>query len=370
MLLIIYCKSIILPSIMQQIANFEINFYQILSEDGNLLDSNLKQASLINNSQELLNMYKCMKKTRLFDAKVINLQKTGKTGTYPSSLWHEAIGVAIGSSMSKQDIFCPYYRDLGTMLYRGVMLEEILAYWGGDPGGSNFKYSPKDFPICVPIASQTLHAAGAAFALKHQGLKNVVVTTIGDGGTSRGDFYEALNLAKAWQLPLVFIIINNRFAISTSRNLQTGATTLAQKAIAAGIEGEQVDGNDILALRSRLDLAINNARINQEPKVIEALTYRMGDHTTSDDASRYRETSEKQQYLNTDPLIRFKNFLTNKFQFSAKDDLDLEAECNLEIQKAVDNYLNLPETDPASTMFDYLYAQLPNALKIQKDLLL
>lgn len=358
---------------MHKIANFEIYFYQLLNEYGALLpvhpNSDNQLPACAKNYQELIKIYTCMKKTRLFDAKAINLQKTGKLGTYPSCLWHEAIGVAIGSSMKSQDIFCPYYRDLGTMLWRGVLMEEILAYWGGDIDGSNFKHAVHDFPICVPIASQTLHAAGAAFAVKYQQLDSVVVTTIGDGGTSRGDFYEALNLAKIWNLPVVFVIINNQFAISTSRNMQTKAETLAQKAIAAGVYSEQVDGNDILALRSRLDLAIQKARVNNEPSVIEAITYRMNDHTTADDASRYRTDQEKGQYLITDPLARFKMFLEQQYQFSKDDDLKIETQCKQDIEQAVNNYFALKPNKKASQMFDYLYKQLPKSLKSQKDLL-
>ncbi len=355
---------------MDQIAKFEIYFYQILNEHGELsleANSNDKLLALINNYQELIKIYTGMKLTRLFDAKAINLQKTGKLGTYPSCLWHEAIGVAIGSCMQTKDIFCPYYRDLGTMLWRGVLMEEILAYWGGDIDGSNFKHAIHDFPICVPIASQTLHAVGAAYAVKYQKLDQVVVTTIGDGGTSRGDFYEALNLAKTWSLPVVFVIINNKYAISTPKNLQTKSETLAQKAIAAGIVGEQVDGNDILALRYRLDIAIEQARCNNEPRVIEAITYRMNDHTTADDASRYRSATEKQQHLITDPLLRLKIFLEHKYKFSANDDLQIEQQCKYKIDQAVNNYFLLPATRSVSEMFNHVYKTLPDGLKVQKD---
>ena len=364
---------------MKNIVNFQIKFYQILEENGNLnsdLNNNLldifPEFSNIENSQvlfkELVKLYAAMLKTRLFDAKAINLQRTGKLGTYPSCLWHEAIGVAIGSSMRPEDLFCPYYRDLGTILWRGVLMEEILAYWGGYQSGNNFNNIAHDFPICVPIASQTLHAVGAAFAVKHRQQSRVVVTTIGDGGTSRGDFYEALNLAKLWNLPVVFVIINNKWAISTARNNQTKAETLAQKGIAAGIIGEQVDGNDLFALKSRLDIAIKKARLNNGPSIIEALTYRMGDHTTADDAGRYRDDHEKQQYLSTDPLIRFKKFLQQQYSFSDEDDLKIKQECQVAIEQAVNNYLALEPEDPSS-MFDYLYENLPKALKAQRDLL-
>ena len=357
---------------MNNIVNFQINYYQFLDEHGNLnsdLFKILPELLNINHAQkELLQLYTVMLQTRLFDTKAINLQRIGKLGTYPSCLWHEAIGVAIGSSMRKEDVFCPYYRDLGTMLWRGVLMEEILAYWGGYQSGSNFSCATHDFPICVPIASQTLHAVGAAFAIKYKKESRVVVTTIGDGGTSRGDFYEALNLAKLWNLPVVFVIINNKWAISTAQSMQTKAETLAQKGIAAGIIGEQVDGNDLFALKNRLNIAIQKARSNNGPSIIEALTYRMGDHTTADDASRYRDIQEKQQYLSTDPLMRFKKFLQQQYSFSDQVDLKIKQECQNAIEQAVNNYLSLEEEIPSS-MFDYLYKNLPTALKTQRDLL-
>ena len=335
---------------MQNVINFAINFYKVLQENGDF-NGNISEIfpECLNNQEEifkkLLQLYTAMLQTRLFDAKAINLQRTGKLGTYPSCLWHEAIGVAIGNSMQAEDIFCPYYRDLGTMLWRGVLMEEVLAYWGGYPHGNNFSNNQHDFPFCVPIASQTLHAVGAAFAIKYKKQSRVVVTTVGDGGTSRGDFYEAINLASLWSLPVVFVIINNKWAISTPLNMQTKAKTLAQKGIAAGIVGEQVDGNDLFALKSRLDNMIKIARHGGGPGLIEALTYRMNDHTTADDASRYREDQEKQQYLATDPLLRLKIFLQKYYSFSEAQDINIIEECQSNIEQAVNNYLNLSLQD-------------------------
>lgn len=326
---------------MQKIVNFEINYFKLLKENGaftgNLLEifADCIEEKLFN---KILTLYTAMVQTRLFDTKAINLQRTGKLGTYPSCLWHEAIGVSIGNSMQPADIFCPYYRDLGTMLWRGVLMEEVLAYWGGYPSGNNFSNNLQDFPFCVPIASQTLHAVGAAFAIKYKQLPQVVVTTVGDGGTSRGDFYEALNVAKLWNLPIVFIIINNRWAISTPLYMQTKAETLAQKGLAAGIIGEQVDGNDLFALIFRLNIAIQNARIGKGPALIEAITYRMNDHTTADDASRYRSEAEKQEYLITDPLLRVKNFLQKNYNFSSEENAKITEKCQMTVDQAVDNY--------------------------------
>ena len=181
----------------------------------------------------LTRLYRQMVLTRLFDQKAVALQRTGRIGTYAPTLGQEAIGVAIGSLMQEQDVLVPYYRDTAVQLMRGVKMEEILLYWGGDERGSVYvdPAVQQDFPLCVPIATQSLHACGVATAFKIRGEHRVAVTTCGDGATSKGDFLEALNVAGTWQLPVVFVINNNQWAISTPRRIQSGAPSLAQKAI-------------------------------------------------------------------------------------------------------------------------------------------
>ena len=186
--------------------------------------------------------------TRVFDKKAIALQRTGKMGTYPSSLGQEAISVAIGSVMQKDDVLFPYYREYGAQFLRGVTMTEIFQYWGGDERGMDYKGPQKDFPICVPIATHAPHAVGVAYAMKLRKEPRVAVFVCGDGATSKGDFYEAMNAAGLWKLPVVFVVNNNQWAISVRREIQTGCQTIAQKAIAAGFDGEQVDGNDIVAV--------------------------------------------------------------------------------------------------------------------------
>ena len=172
--------------------------------------------------------------TRLFDYKAVALQRTGMLNTYASTLGQEAISVGIGASMQREDVFCPFYRDYAAQLMRGVKMSEILSFWKGNEWGNHFSECPLDFPICVPIATQLLHAAGVATAFKLRKQAKVAVSICGDGATSEGDFYEAINVAGVWQLPVVFVIDNNQWAISVPRKHQTDAQTLAQKAIAAG----------------------------------------------------------------------------------------------------------------------------------------
>ena len=213
-------------------------------------------------SDALVGLYRQMLLTRLFDQKAVALQRTGRIGTYAPTLGQEAIGVAIGSQMRAEDVLVPYYRDTAVQLMRGVRMEDILLYWGGDERGSDYAepLAAQDFPICVPIATQALHACGVASAFRIRGEHRVAVTTCGDGATSKGDFLEALNVAGAWQLPVLFVVNNNQWAISVPRRIQCGAPTLAEKAVGAGFPGEQVDGNDVLAVAERVRAALERAR--------------------------------------------------------------------------------------------------------------
>ena len=224
------------------VAGFAVHYLRFISPEGELTQALPK----ILDQQSLLMLYEKMVLTRLFDQKAINLQRTGQLGTYPPSFGQEAIGAGVGFAIQDDDILCPYYRDHATFFMRGINMRDVLSYWGGDERGSaleNTQAGRNDFPICVPIAGQALHAVGSAFAIKYRGEAKAVVTLIGEGGTSKGDYYEAMNLAGEWNLPVVFVVNNNQWAISTRRSDQTACKTIAQKAIAAGFEGIQVDGN-------------------------------------------------------------------------------------------------------------------------------
>ena len=229
---------------------------------------------------------------RVFDTKSIALQRTGKLGTYAACLGHEATHVGIGASMRPEDVFAPSYREYGAQFMRGVQPREVLMYWGGDERGNDFAGPRNDYPWCVPIATQCLMAAGAALAFKLRKEPRVAVACCGDGGSSKTDFYAALNSAGAYKLPLVLCVINNGWAISVPRSAQTGAETLAQKGIAGGLHCLQVDGNDLIAVLEAMRRADERARNGEGGSVIEFMTYRLHDHTTADDARRYRGEDE------------------------------------------------------------------------------
>lgn len=287
----------------ENVATFEITFNRYLDADGSVVNQPLPEWA--SDKNVLLPIYRTMVLCRTFDTKALNLQRTGQLGTYGSPLGQEAIGASVVSVMREEDVLVPSYREFSAQLQRGVSMKELLLYWGGDERGSDFQGPLEDFPICVPIATHVCHAAGVATAFKYRKQARVAVCFIGDGATSKGDFYEALNVAGVWQLPLVVIVSNNQWAISVPRNKQSAAQTLAQKAIAAGVPCEQVDGNDAIAARAAAQNAIENARSGAGPYLIEALTYRLGDHTTADDASRYRDTEEVEKQKQFDPIKRF-----------------------------------------------------------------
>jgi pyruvate dehydrogenase E1 component alpha subunit len=213
-----------------------------------------------------------------------------------------------------------------------------------------------------------LHATGAAYAVKYRKEQRAVLAVCGDGATSQGDFYEAINVAGAWKLPVVFAICNNQWAISVSREAQTAAKTLAQKAIAAGIPGEQIDGNDIIAVQYRTAEALKHARERGEARVLEMVCYRQHDHTTADDASRYEPKHLRDQEWVKEPIARLRHYLEQKGVWSEKQQETLEAECSIEVEAAVKEYLNI-EPQPLESMFDYLYATLPHVYMEQRDML-
>jgi pyruvate dehydrogenase E1 component alpha subunit len=316
--------------------------------------------------EELRRMYRMMVRTRLFDTKAINLQRTGQLGTYPPCIGHEGTQVGVGAAMRPEDVLFTVYREIGTKFWRGVSLLDILLYWGGDERGTRYAGSPGDFPFCVPIASQMPQAAGTALAFRIRGEPRCAVAFIGDGGTSEGAFYEAINFAGVAALPLVTIVVNNGWAISHPAAAQTRAQTYAQKAIAAGIPGIQVDGNDAIGVREVVAEALERARGGGGPTLVETLTYRLGDHTTSDDASRYRPAEEVEQARAREPLLRLRRLLEARGWWDETRERAWRATCSAEIDSAVQAYLATPRQDVAA-MFEHVYAEPPATLRAQLE---
>jgi pyruvate dehydrogenase E1 component alpha subunit len=346
------------------VARFEIRRTAYLDADGSVLET---PPAFAHDFAALMPLYRAMVLTRAFDTKAIALQRSGRLGTYASAFGQEAVGVGVASAMGADDVLLPSFRDHGAQLWRGVTLEELLLYWGGDERGSNFAGPRNDFPVCIPVASQFPHAAGVALAITLRGGQGAAVALAGDGATSKGDFYEALNVVGVWRLPAIFVINNNRWAISVPREEQTAAETLAQKAIAAGLPGEQVDGNDVIAVRDATQRALERARAGEGGTLIEALTYRLGDHTTADDASRYRDEAEVEPWLENEPLRRLREYLKANSAWSDDREADLVTECEAEIESAAEAFLaSHPEAPDA--MFRYVHASLTPDLERQLDM--
>jgi 2-oxoisovalerate dehydrogenase E1 component alpha subunit len=348
------------------VASFDVACMRILRTDGSIEGD---MPAWARDREELVRLYRAMVLTRTFDAKAIALQRTGRLGTYASSLGQEAVAVGVAAALQQTDVLAPSYREQGAMLWRGITPLNLLSYWGGDERGNAWAEAPEDFPICVPVGSNAPHAAGIAMAFKLRREPRVSVCIFGDGATSKGDVYEAMNLAGVWHLPVLFVVNNNGWAISAPRLRQSAAETLAQKAIACGFAGEQVDGNDVIAVREVVAQAAARSRAGSGPSMIEALTYRLGDHTTADDASRYRDDSEVGRRWKEEPIARLRQHLVASHTWGKREEEEVLANCALQIDAAVEAYLALLPQPPES-MFEHLFATLPPTLEAERDTLL
>src|SRR3989344_3917027 len=275
---------------------FKVEYLQILDEGGNCDEQLMPKLS----GEEIKKLYEMLILIRVFDQKAFNMQRQGRLGTYIQFKGQEASQVGSAYALQDNDFIFPMYRNSGLLIARKHPIVQVLQYWGGDERGLKSPDNVNNFPISIPVGTQMIHATGAAWAAKLKGTQQVAATCFGDGATSKGDFHEAMNFAGVYGLPVVFICENNQFAISVPRNKQTHSETIAQKAIAYGIEGIQVDGMDIFAVYKATKDAVDKARAGKGPTLIEMFTYRLCDHSTSDDASRYRSKEEFEAWMKKD----------------------------------------------------------------------
>jgi pyruvate dehydrogenase E1 component alpha subunit len=290
---------------------------EILDLNGKVINKELEPKL---DKELLIKMYKTMTLGRVADIKALQYQRQGRMLTYAPNMGQEAAQVGTMAALEDRDWLSPGFRDLDSMLFKGVPLRQIFLYWYGNEWGSHFAEDQRILPFNIIIGSQVNHAAGLAYASKILKKDEVALAVIGDGGTSHGEFYEGLNFAATYDAPLVVLIQNNQYAISTPRAKASRSKTLAQKSVAFGIEGIQVDGNDVLAMYVAMKEAAAHARSGKGPVLVEAVTYRMGPHTTSDDPSIYRTKEEEQEWALKDPNLRLKNYLIGKGFWSEEED--------------------------------------------------
>ena len=333
---------------------------QVMDNEGKIINPDLMPKL---SDKQILKAYNDMLFERTADLMTVSYQRQGRIYTYPPNYGQEAIHIATAFVIEDQDWLVPAFREMGVYIAKGVSLKEIFLYFMGYEDGSLFKEANNILPISVPIASQLPHATGIGYAIKYKKEKKVVFTFVGDGGTSEGDFHEALNFAGVWRVPVIFIIQNNQYAISTSKENQTASINYAVKSLAYGIKGIKVDGNDFFAMYSVLKEAKKLA-INYEPILIEAETYRKGSHTTSDDPTKYRTKEEEELWDKTDPIKRLKMFLINKGLWSEEEEEKILKQYKKEIDRIfqeAENYGPYKLED----VFKFMYAHIPDDLKHQ-----
>lgn len=334
---------------------------EMLDENGRLRDGvTLPEVS----DEEVLNLYRLMLKTRVMDTKALQYQRQGRMLTYAPNLGQEASQVGSIAATGEADWMVSAFRELGAWFYKGVPMEKILLYWYGNEEGMQMPADVKVLPVSVPIASQLQHAVGLAYASVYRGLYEVTMAYVGDGGTSQGDFHEALNHAAVLGAPVVFIIQNNQYAISVPRQKQTTTPTLAEKAKAYGIPGIQVDGNDLFAVLAASREAVERARSGGGPSVIECETYRLGAHTTSDDPTKYRSDEEVEVWKKRDPLLRLKRYLIERDLWSEEREEEESARLAAEVKEVFER-VEASGLVPLEAIFDYLYHERPPHLEAQ-----
>ncbi|MBI4162731.1 MAG: pyruvate dehydrogenase (acetyl-transferring) E1 component subunit alpha [Candidatus Aenigmarchaeota archaeon] len=346
------------------VASFEVRRLEILSPQGKVLG---KLPKLSND--QIKQIYESMVLARIFDGIALKLQREGRMLTYASIHGQEA-QVVVALAMQKDDWLFPSFREDGVQIARGMPLDLLYQYWMGDERGQKIPEDLNNFTISIPVGSQIPHAVGAAYAMKikKQNDKKTPASVVffGDGATSEGDFHEGMNFAGALKVPCVFICQNNKWAISMPVSKQTASQTIAQKAIAYGLEGVQVDGNDVFAVYEAAKYALEKARSGSGPTFIEMDTYRMSDHTTSDDASKYRPKTELENWKKRDPITRMQKFMLSKGLWSAVYEKQLLERLNKKVADAVAK-AEIAGQPLVADMFDYTYAELPESLKEQKE---
>ncbi|QJG66864.1 pyruvate dehydrogenase (acetyl-transferring) E1 component subunit alpha [Mycoplasma phocoenae] len=342
----------------------EKEMIRLLDIDGNLIDKNYKPES----TKEILEMYKNMVRSRQWDLYALNLQKTGRIGTFAPNLGEEAFLSALGAVVRKDDWFVPHYRVLATLLTLGIPMKDYFKYWKGSEQGAKSPDGVNVMPMQVVIGSQISQAAGVAYAQKLQGKDTIALTTIGNGGTNEGEFHEGLNFASVRNLPLLCAIANNQWAISVPQHNSYKVKTLSQRAASYGIPGLRVDGNDLLASYEVAKEAVKYIREGNGPVLIEFVTWRQGQHTTSDNPRVYRSAEMEQEKEKWEPMHRIEKYLLDTKLLTEETKAQIWADAEAEAKQAfVDAGQELEGKESYEDIFKWTYAEMTEELKEQLE---
>ena len=344
------------------IQQFSVSYQQVMDEHGSVDAALMPKLT----KQQIRQMYETMVLVRVFDNKAFSLQRQGRIGTYLQVKGQEAAQVGSALALEDKDWIFPMYRSSGALIARKQPIHYVLLYWGGDERGLKSPPEINNFPIAIPVGTQSLHAVGAGWASKIKGEKTIALVYLGDGATSKEDCLSSMNFAGVFQTPTIFLIENNQYAISVPRNVQTRAETIAQRSLAFGFEGIQIDGNDVIGVYKATKDAIEKARKGLGPTLIECFTYRLADHSTSDDAKRYRTDQEVAEWQKKDPLERLEKYMRAQGMLDDAYKEKTLAYAKEKVEKGVEEYENTPPPDPAD-MFRYMFKEMPPSLKEQYE---
>ncbi|MFH1834064.1 MAG: pyruvate dehydrogenase (acetyl-transferring) E1 component subunit alpha [bacterium] len=347
------------------LVSYSIDRVEVMDPEGAVDESLMPALS----GDQIRRLYGQMVLTRQLDERMFKLQRQGRLGTFPRVRGHEGAQVGAAFALRPDDWLVPAFREMGALLMRDLSMAQLLQFWSGDERGAGFPRELRTLPIAIPVGTHMLHAVGIAWAMKQAGDKVAALTFFGEGATSEGDFSEAMNMAGVFQVPLVFFCQNNQYAISVPYSKQTASCTVAQKALAYGMSGVQVDGNDVFAVYRVTAEALDRARAGLGPTLIEAHTYRVTDHTTSDDASRYRSEEEVERWRQLDPIVRLARYMRRTGLLGDAAEARAVAEADEKVAEAVAAFEALPPPDPTE-IFKHVFAEMTPQLVEQQDELL
>ena len=325
------------------IEKFEVKYLQVVDESGNADPAVFPAVR----DETIKKFFETIILVRAYNDRALSLQREGRLGTYASIYGQEASQVGSALALGRDDWVFPSFRESGVFLSLGYPLWQMLRYWKGDERGMKIPKELNILPMSVPVGTHIPHATGAAWAMKIKGHKNAAVCYFGDGGSSRGDSHEGFNMAGVFSLPVVYICQNNQWAISVPRERQTAARTIAQRAYGYGFEGIQVDGNDVFSVYKATKDALEKAKKGEGPTLIECFTYRLHDHTTSDDAARYRSEEEVTEWKKKEPLIRLRLFMQKKGLWTDEYEKGVSAGAKELVDKAIEEEEAYPSSLPA-----------------------